>query len=150
MFELTPEQSDIRKAAREFAEKEFTDIARELDAGEQFEDKLWKKAAELGFLAMFIEEEYGGAGMGHLDQCIVIEEFARVDTGIAQCMVAAYFGTQRHRGIRQSGHGNCPVHGSGLFWDPARKTLWDRGTKEEVSAGCLLRKMEVRNGLYGA
>jgi alkylation response protein AidB-like acyl-CoA dehydrogenase len=94
MFELTSEQSDIRKAAREFAEKEFTDIARELDAGERFEDKLWKKAAELGFLAMFIEEEYGGAGMGHLDQCIVIEEFARVDTGIAQCMVASYFGTQ--------------------------------------------------------
>jgi alkylation response protein AidB-like acyl-CoA dehydrogenase len=94
MFELTPEQSDIRKAAREFAEKEFTDIARELDAGERFEDRLWKKAAELGFLAMFIEEEYGGAGMGHLDQCIVIEEFARVDTGIAQCMVASYFGTQ--------------------------------------------------------
>jgi alkylation response protein AidB-like acyl-CoA dehydrogenase len=94
MFELTAEQRDIRKAAREFAEKEFTDIARELDAGERFEDKLWKKAAELGFLAMFIEEEYGGAGMGHLDQCIVIEEFARVDTGIAQCMVASYFGTQ--------------------------------------------------------
>jgi alkylation response protein AidB-like acyl-CoA dehydrogenase len=94
MFELTTEQRDIRKAAREFAEKEFTDIARELDAGERFEDKLWKKAAELGFLAMFIEEEYGGAGMGHLDQCIVIEEFARVDTGIAQCMVASYFGTQ--------------------------------------------------------
>jgi alkylation response protein AidB-like acyl-CoA dehydrogenase len=94
MFELTAEQRDIRKAAREFAEKEFTDIARELDAGERFDDKLWKKAAELGFLAMFIEEEYGGAGMGHLDQCIVIEEFARVDTGIAQCMVASYFGTQ--------------------------------------------------------
>jgi alkylation response protein AidB-like acyl-CoA dehydrogenase len=94
MFELTAEQKDIRKAAREFAEKEFTDIARELDAGERFEDKLWKKAAELGFLAMFVEEEYGGAGMGHLDQCIVIEEFARVDTGIAQCMVASYFGTQ--------------------------------------------------------
>ena len=32
MFELTAEQRDIRKAAREFAEKEFTDIARELDA----------------------------------------------------------------------------------------------------------------------
>ncbi len=94
MFELTSEQRDIRQAAREFAEKEFTDIARELDAGERFEDKLWKKAAELGFLAMFIEEEYGGAGMGYLDQCIAIEEFARVDTGIAQCMVSCYFGTQ--------------------------------------------------------
>ena len=94
MFELTPEQRDIRQAAREFAEKEFTDIARELDAGERFDDRLWKKAAELGFLAMFVEEEYGGAGMGYLDQCIAIEEFARVDTGIAQCMVSCYFGTQ--------------------------------------------------------
>ncbi len=93
-MELTHEQLDIRKAAREFAEKEFTDIARELDKGERFEDKLWKKTAELGFLGMFIEEEYGGAGLGHLEQCLVIEEFARIDTGIAQCMVASYFGTQ--------------------------------------------------------
>ncbi|HEX2966023.1 MAG TPA: acyl-CoA dehydrogenase family protein [Syntrophorhabdaceae bacterium] len=94
MFDLTSEQMDVRRAAREFAEKEFTDIARELDKSEEFDDRLWKKAAELGFLGMFIDEEYGGAGMGHLEQCIVIEEFARVDTGIAQCMVASYFGTQ--------------------------------------------------------
>ncbi len=71
MFELSPEQKDIRQAAREFAEKEFTDIARELDNKEEFDERLWKKAAELGFLGMFIEEEYGGPGMGHLDQTIV-------------------------------------------------------------------------------
>ncbi len=94
MVELTAEQRDIKQAAREFAEKEFKDIARELDAKEQFDDRLWKKAAELGFLGVFIEEEYGGAGLGHLDQCLIIEEFARVDTGLAQCMVACYFGTQ--------------------------------------------------------
>jgi alkylation response protein AidB-like acyl-CoA dehydrogenase len=94
MVELTAEQRDIKQAAREFAEKEFTEIARELDEKEQFDDKLWKKAAELGFLGVFIEEEYGGAGLGHLEQCLIIEEFARVDTGIAQCMVASYFGTQ--------------------------------------------------------
>ncbi len=94
MFDLTPEQRDIRKAAREFAEKEFVDVARDFDNKEEFDERLWKKAAELGFLGMFIEEEYGGPGLGHLDQTIVIEEFARVDTGIAQCMVSAYFGTQ--------------------------------------------------------
>lgn len=93
-MELTGEQKDIKQAAREFAEKEFTDIARELDQNERFDDRLWKKAAELGFLGMFIEEEYGGMGLGHFEQCLVIEEFARVDTGIAQCMVGAYFGTQ--------------------------------------------------------
>jgi len=94
MFRLTPEQKDIRQAAREFAEKEFTDIARDLDDNERFDDKLWKKAAENGFLGVFIPEEYGGAGLGHFEQCLIIEEFARIDGGIAQSMVASYFGTQ--------------------------------------------------------
>jgi alkylation response protein AidB-like acyl-CoA dehydrogenase len=93
-MQLTSEQRDIKQAAREFAEKEYKDIARELDATETFDDRIWKKTAELGFLGMFIEEEYGGAGLGHVEQCLAIEEFARIDTGIAQCMVAAYFGTQ--------------------------------------------------------
>ncbi len=93
-MELTPEQRDIRQAAREFAEKEFKDIARDLDDNERFDDRLWKKAAELGFLGVFIPEAYGGAGLGHLEQCLIIEEFAKVDTGIAQTMVACYFGSQ--------------------------------------------------------
>lgn len=94
MINLTPEQQDIRQAAREFAEKEFTDMARELDREERYPMELCKKAGELGFLGMFIDEAYGGAGLGHLEQSLVIEEFARIDTGIGQCMVAAYFGTQ--------------------------------------------------------
>jgi len=94
MFRLTPEQKDIKQAAREFAEKEFTDVARDLDDNERFDDSLWKKTAENGFLGVFIPEEYGGAGLGHFEQCLIIEEFARVDGGIAQSMVASYFGTQ--------------------------------------------------------
>ncbi len=94
MVELTSEQKDIKQAAREFAEKEFPDIARDMDEKEYFDDSIWKKAAELGFLGVFIEEKYGGAGLGHFEQCLIIEEFARMDTGIAQCMVASYFGTQ--------------------------------------------------------
>jgi alkylation response protein AidB-like acyl-CoA dehydrogenase len=57
-FSLTKEQIDIQKAAREFAEGGFRTVARELDARETFDDRLWKKAAELGFLAVFIPEEY--------------------------------------------------------------------------------------------
>jgi len=44
-FSLTKEQIDIQRAAREFAEGEFRPIARELDAKEMFDDRLWKKAA---------------------------------------------------------------------------------------------------------
>lgn len=94
MAELTSEQRDIKLAAREFAEKEFKDIARELDEKEQYDDSIRKKAAELGFIGVFIDEEYGGAGLGNLEQCLIIEEFARIDGGIAQSMVGAYFGTK--------------------------------------------------------
>jgi len=94
MFELTKEQRDIKQAAREFAEKEFKDLARELDEKEQYDDTLRKKAAELGFIGVFIDEEYGGPGLGNLEQCLIIEEFARIDGGIAQSLSAAYFGAK--------------------------------------------------------
>jgi alkylation response protein AidB-like acyl-CoA dehydrogenase len=94
MFQLTPEQKDIKQAAREFAEKEFTDVAREMDDNEHFDDAIWKKIAENGFIGVFIPEKYGGAGLGYFDQCLIIEEFARIDGGIAQSTVSCYFGTQ--------------------------------------------------------
>ena len=93
-FELSKEQIDIQKAAREFAEGEFAEIARDLDARETFDDNLWKKAAELGFLAVFVDEKYGGLGMGYMDQCLINEEFARVDLGIAHSLESTFFGTQ--------------------------------------------------------
>ena len=94
MFELLKEQSEIKKAAREFAEGEFSDIARELDERGCFDDRLWKKAAELGFLAVFIPEKYEGMGMGYLEQCLIVEEFARVDLGIAHAIESTFFGSQ--------------------------------------------------------
>jgi alkylation response protein AidB-like acyl-CoA dehydrogenase len=93
-FDLTREQKDIQKAAREFAEGELKEVARDLDREERFDDRLWKKAAELGFLGVFIDEEYGGMGMGYLDQCLIVEEFARVDLGLTHAIESTFFGTQ--------------------------------------------------------
>ncbi len=94
MFSLTKEQREIRKAARDFAEGEFRDIARELDEKAAFDPRLWKKAADLGFLAVFIDEQYEGLGLGYLEQCLIIEEFARVDLGITHAIESAFFGSQ--------------------------------------------------------
>jgi len=93
-FMLTKEQIDIQRAARDFAEGELRPVARDLDARETFDDRLWKKAAELGFLAVFVEEKYGGLGLGYLEQCLIVEEFARVDLGIAHALESTFFGTQ--------------------------------------------------------
>jgi alkylation response protein AidB-like acyl-CoA dehydrogenase len=81
MFELTEEQKDIRKAAREFAEGEFPDIASGCDLNETFPIDLWKKACEFGFIGVTIGESYGGAGLGLLEYAIILEEFWRVDPG---------------------------------------------------------------------
>lgn len=93
-FNLTREQVDIQRAAREFATKELGPVARELDSQERFDDRLWKKGAELGFLGVFVAEQYGGMGMGYLEQCLIVEEFARVDLGMAHALESTFFGSQ--------------------------------------------------------
>jgi alkylation response protein AidB-like acyl-CoA dehydrogenase len=82
-FRLTPEQQEIKKAVKEFAEKEFTpELALEYDQKEDFPMPLYKKAAQLGFTSMRIPEQYSGQGLGVLEDCIVVEEMCRVEPGI--------------------------------------------------------------------
>jgi len=82
-FELTEEQKEIKRAIREFCEKEFTpELALEYDQKEEFPMELYKKAAKLGFTSMRIPEEYDGQGYGVLEDCIVVEEMCRADPGL--------------------------------------------------------------------
>jgi acyl-CoA dehydrogenase len=103
-FALTEVQKDIQKAAREFAEKEFPEVARECDEKEEFPSKLWKKACELDFIGVFIKEEYGGAGLGFTEAAILMEEFWRVDPGCGNLLLTSFgaeilqdFGTEEQK-----------------------------------------------------
>ena len=91
-FNLTRVQRDIRKAAREFAEGEFPEIAQACDQEEKYPRDLVKKAAELGFIGLNFPEKYGGSGYGYLEKCIVSEEFWRVDPGLGSVLISATFG----------------------------------------------------------
>ena len=93
-FELSSEQKDIRQAAREFALGELKEIAGECDQNETYPSKLIKKAGELGFLGVFIDEAYGGAGLGFLEHAIILEEFWRVDPGLGQQLCSVSFGAE--------------------------------------------------------
>jgi alkylation response protein AidB-like acyl-CoA dehydrogenase len=90
-FELSKEQQDIIQAAREFALGEFPDRALEFDREETFDYAIWKKACDLGFVGMNISEEYGGAGLGILEVCLVMEEFWAVDAGIGGAILTTSF-----------------------------------------------------------
>jgi len=91
-FELTKDQRDIKNAAREFAEGEFPDRAQEFDRDEKFDLSIWKKACELGFVAVNMKEAYGGVGLGIFENCLITEEFWAVDAGMANACLAVAFG----------------------------------------------------------
>ena len=93
-FTLTKEQIDIQKAAREFALGEFPDRAQEFDRNETFDLDIWRKACELGFVGVFIDEQYGGAGLGFLEHCLITEEFWAVDAGMANAVITSTFGSE--------------------------------------------------------
>ena len=93
-FDLTNEQRDIKKAARDFATGEFTDVARDYDLNETFPQEILNKARELGFIGLFIPEEYGGPGFGFLEHALVLEEFWSVDPGIGQQLCSVTFGAE--------------------------------------------------------
>ena len=93
-FTLTKEQQDIIKAAREFASGEFPDRAQEFDRSESFDLDLWRKACELGFVGVFIDEEFDGAGYGFFEHCLIVEEFWAADPGIGQAIISTTFGSE--------------------------------------------------------
>jgi acyl-CoA dehydrogenase len=93
-FSLSKEQQDIQRAAREFAIGEFPDRALEFDRDESFDLNLWRKACQLGFVGLGMEEKYGGSGLGHFEQVLVVEEFSAVDLGITQAVLSPAFGSE--------------------------------------------------------
>jgi alkylation response protein AidB-like acyl-CoA dehydrogenase len=93
-FELSREQKDIQRAARDFAVGEFTDVARDYDLQETLPIEILNKARRLGFIGLFIPESYGGPGFGFLEQALVLEEFWKVDPGISQELCSVTFGAE--------------------------------------------------------
>lgn len=91
IIDLTNEQKEIRKAAREFAQGEFDPLKSvELDERHEFPRDLYKKAAELGFVGLDYPEEYGGGGTGVLENVLTIEAFCQADSGLGTAIHLAY------------------------------------------------------------
>ena len=94
-FELTDEEKDVQKAAREFAQGEFDpDLALELDQAGKFPESIWKKAAQLGFIGIGYPEEFGGQGLGLFENLLVIEAFCRADSGIGSALSTVDLGSE--------------------------------------------------------
>ena len=60
-FDLTDEQQLIRETARQFADRELAERARENDRNHHFDTELVAKMDEQGYLGAVVPLEYGGA-----------------------------------------------------------------------------------------
>jgi len=94
-FELTQEQKDIQKAAREFIQGEYDkEKILEWEETHTFPREVWKKACKLGFIGIHFPEEYGGQGYGITENAIVVEEFCRKDSGVGIAVTLADFSSE--------------------------------------------------------
>ena len=87
-FSLSDEQKQLRDLTREFTQKEIKPVAAEYDKKAEFPTEVIKKAWELGLMNIQVPEEYGGAGLGVLDDCLIAEEFGVGCTGIGTSMMS--------------------------------------------------------------
>ncbi|MBU2550550.1 MAG: acyl-CoA dehydrogenase family protein, partial [Proteobacteria bacterium] len=82
-FELTPEQLELQKKAREFALKHVLPACWHYDDKDETPVFILKRAFEAGLMNGDIPVRYGGRGFGLIEGVIVTEEIAAAGPGMA-------------------------------------------------------------------
>ncbi|MEA1604499.1 isobutyryl-CoA dehydrogenase [Pseudomonas spirodelae] len=75
-FELSDEQRLLVDSARQFASRELAPHAADWDRDHHFPVDVIKRAAEQGYLALYIGEEDGGLGLSRLSASLIFEQLA--------------------------------------------------------------------------
>ncbi|MBK9264321.1 MAG: acyl-CoA dehydrogenase family protein [Polyangiaceae bacterium] len=87
-FSLSEEHRSLIETCRRFTKERIIPIAAECDRESRFPMDVFRDAWELGLLNPTIPAEYGGAGMGELENTLITEELAYGCTGIETSMLA--------------------------------------------------------------
>ncbi len=85
-FEFTEEQLLIKQAAKDFAINECLPGVIERDEKQMFPKEQISMLADLGFMGMMINPEYGGAGIDTVSYVLAMEEICKVDASVGVIM----------------------------------------------------------------
>ena len=75
-FHLTGEQRATRDLARQLAREGIAPLAAGVDETESYPDHQLARLGAQGLMGVYIPEAWGGAGLGALAFCLVVEEIA--------------------------------------------------------------------------
>lgn len=123
-FDLSEDQRMVRRAVREFAEKEILPYVEEHEREARYPTELIRKLVPLGYFAPMVPEEYGGSFVDVMTYGLICEEIARVDWVVASVISVT----------------NSLVVGSILkYGTPAQKDRWLRAIArgELITSACL-------------
>ncbi|MHA2234432.1 MAG: acyl-CoA dehydrogenase family protein [Candidatus Thorarchaeota archaeon] len=89
-FKLTDDQLMLQNKSRKFAQKYMIPYAHYYDKSGEFPRTIIQKCWEEGLMNLSIPKEYGGLGLGSIEQCIAVEEMA---AGCAGMTTSIYVNT---------------------------------------------------------
>jgi acyl-CoA dehydrogenase len=75
-FEMTDEQRQMQEVARKFTRNQIIPAAAELDEKAEMPMDIIKGAFDFGLWNLNLPEQYGGMGLDHLTEAILLEEIA--------------------------------------------------------------------------
>jgi alkylation response protein AidB-like acyl-CoA dehydrogenase len=87
-FTLDEETRMIKDTIRKWAQEKAMPRAKQIDESREVPVDLVKELGELGFLAPYVPQEYGGPGLTYTQTAVIGEELARAEAGLATFMGA--------------------------------------------------------------
>ncbi|MCA9598335.1 MAG: acyl-CoA dehydrogenase family protein [Myxococcales bacterium] len=87
-FGLSEEQKALIDMAMRFSKERIIPVAAECDRESKFPKEVFEAAHALGFVNTSVPSEYGGPGMGELENALITEQLAYGCTGITTSMLA--------------------------------------------------------------
>ncbi len=85
-LQLSEEQIMIQKAAKDFAVNECLPGVIDRDEHQRFPKEQIEKLADLGFMGMMVDTNYGGSGMDTVSYVLAMEEISKIDASVSVCM----------------------------------------------------------------
>src|SRR5271156_1481061 len=155
-FDFSDDQKILREHVRRFLSAKCPrSVARRVleDDREPYAADLWKGLAEMGLMGTAVSEQYGGAGLGYLELCVIAEELGRALAPVpfsssvylaAEAPRAAGAGAQQQswRPMLASGEVIGTVACAEGAFRPSLKALEAKFSRERISG----RKLPVPDG----
>jgi isovaleryl-CoA dehydrogenase len=82
IFNLSENCNLLRQTASHFAQQEIAPRAEKIDQTNEIPRTLWPVLGAHGLLGITVDAEFGGSGMGYLEEVIAMEEISRASASV--------------------------------------------------------------------